>query len=143
METASVGASGVGTQQTSTKHGGFADVNLDDFLKMLIAELQNQDPMEPMNNQEILQQVAQIRDIESNNRLTGTLQTVLLGQNMSTASGLINRVITGLSDDGQNVTGRVDRVSVAEGTPTLHVGDQIVKLTNVSGIAADAGTQEE
>ena len=62
------------------------DLNLDDFLGLLIAELQTQDPMKPMDNQEILQQVSQMRDIESTSKLTDTLQTVLLGQNMSTAA---------------------------------------------------------
>lgn len=141
MQSSQVGSySGVQAQQNPTGSDAFADVNLDDFLKLLVTELQNQDPMSPMENQEILQQISQIREIESNNKLTETLQTVLLGQNMSTAAGLINQMVTGLTDDGEEVTGRVDRVSVVDGIPKLQIGDQTVKLTNVSAVAADGET---
>jgi len=137
METAKIGTYGTQAQQ-APGHDAFGDVDLDEFLGLLIAQLQNQDPLNPMENQEILQQVSQIREIESNARLTETLQTVLLGQNMSTASSLIGRTISGLSEANEKVTGRVDRVSVVDGVPKLHVGDQTIKLTNVSEITAPA-----
>ena len=56
-----------------------------------MAELQNQDPMEPMKNSELLQQVSQIRAIQSNDRLTDTLESVSLGQNLATAGNLLDR----------------------------------------------------
>jgi len=143
MSVAQVGASSTQAQQNPTGTDAFGDVNLDEFLGLLIAQLQNQDPMEPMNNQEILQQVSQIREIESNNRLTETLETVLLGQNMSTASSMIGQMIKGLSEEGETVTGRVDRVSVVDGEPKLLVGNQTIKLTNVSQITSETETTQD
>jgi flagellar basal-body rod modification protein FlgD len=115
-------------------HDAFQDLNLDTFIKLLVAELQNQDPMSPMDNAQILQQVSQIRAIESSTRLTTTLEAVLLGQNMSTASSLLGRTISGLDDASNKVTGKVDRVSVTEGEARLHVGNSTISLKNIGEI---------
>lgn len=137
MESASVTSYGQQAQQVTADYDAFADLNLDEFLGLLITELQSQDPLNPMDNSEILQQVSQMREIESNTRLTETLQTVLLGQSMTTASSLLDRVIVGLTDDGHRVNGTVDRVSVVDGKPRLHVGEHDVDLDNVSEITAE------
>ncbi|MGQ9575381.1 MAG: flagellar hook assembly protein FlgD [Thermoguttaceae bacterium] len=121
-------------------HDAFKDLNLDTFIQLLVAELQNQDPLSPMSNTEILQQVSQIRAIESNARLTSTLEAVLLGQNVATASSLLGRTVTGLSDESGKVTGKVDRVTIADGVTKLHVGDNTLSLKNVSEILPASGT---
>jgi flagellar basal-body rod modification protein FlgD len=117
----------------------FGNVNLDDFIKMLVAELQNQDPMEPMKNSDLLQEVSQIRAIQSNDQLNTTLQSVSLGQNLTNASILLGGTITGLNDSGDKITGMVDRVTLDNGVATLHIGDNTVSLNNVSEVLP-AGT---
>ena len=138
METSSVGASSTQTGQTASSNDAFGGVDMDDFLKLLVTELQNQDPLDPMNNQEILQQISQIREIESTQRLTDTLESVLLGQNIVTASNLIGQTVTALTDEAEWVTGKVDRVSLDEGVSTLHVGEHSIDLNNVSEIQGAA-----
>ena len=116
------------------------DVDMDQFLKLLIAELQNQDPLNPMDNSEMLQQISQIREIGATNALTETLASVMLGQNIATASGLIGKRITALNTSSQNVEGIVDRVSVQAADDNgkkrvqLHVGSQIIDLDNIREI---------
>jgi flagellar basal-body rod modification protein FlgD len=92
------------------------DANLDDFLKLMIAELQNQDPLDPMKNSEMLQQLNQIRSIGATDQLTKTLQSVLIGQNLTTASHLLGKQISALADSGENVTGVVDRTRAGRRT---------------------------
>ena len=134
----SVTFSGVQGQRgpQAPNHDAFQDLNLDTFIQLLVAELQNQDPMSPMSNTEILQQISQIRAIESNTRLTTTLESVLLGQNVSTASSLLGRTISGLTDgeNGEMVTGKVEKVTVADGVAKLSVGGQTISLKNVEAI---------
>lgn len=136
MSTSSVGSTGstTSTSTESTVTDRYEDMDLDVFLQLLITELQSQDPSEPMKNSELVNQISQIRAIESNTRLTETLESVMLGQNMSTASGLLGRTITGLTDDGTRVEGVVDKITVTDGTPVLYVGDDAVSLSNVEGI---------
>jgi flagellar basal-body rod modification protein FlgD len=118
----------------ATGSDAFKDLNLDTFIQLLVSELQNQDPMNPMDNAQILNQVSQIRAIESNTRLTDTLGSVLRGQNVATASSLLGKKISGLTDKGDKVQGVVDRVTVADDTTTVHVGTSEVSLKNIGEI---------
>lgn len=131
METNPVGSSSA-TSAAGAKSLG--DIDLDEFLKMMIAELQNQDPLNPMENSQILQQMSQIREIEATDQLSETLNAVLLGQNLSSASSMIGREIEGLSAAGVEVQGIVERISVEDGTPRLFVGDEAVPLKNIRAI---------
>jgi len=126
---------------TSGDARDLSDVGVDKFLELLIAELQNQDPLNPMDNSEMLQQINQIREISATDQLTDTLGAVLLGQNVATASGLIGKRVNALSDDSKNVEGVVDRVSIekddAEDSKPIirvHIGDKQVRLTNIREI---------
>jgi flagellar basal-body rod modification protein FlgD len=119
------------------------DVEMDDFLQLLIAELQNQDPLSPMENSEILQQISQIREISATNLLSETLESVLSGQNLATASSLIGKTIRATTDDGQEVVGVVDRVSFEREDDgktrrlRVHVGEHQIALENVREIVAE------
>ncbi|MGE0757323.1 MAG: flagellar hook assembly protein FlgD [Pirellulaceae bacterium] len=124
-----------------TLSGGLGDVEAEKFLELLLAELQNQDPLNPMDNAQMLQQISQIREITATSQLTETLSAVLLGQNVTTASGLIGRQISGLDDDAKNVEGIVDRVTIEkddaeDSQPEIrvHVGEATLKLENIRTI---------
>ncbi len=128
----------IGTQgaQNPTGADAFQDMDMQSFIKLLVAELSNQDPMNPMENSEILQQISQMREIASNDLLTKSLEAIKMGQNVATASALIGQTIDGLTDGGNRVIGEVDRISLESGVPKLHVGDYVVDMRNVAGIAA-------
>lgn len=97
------------------------NLDLDTFLQLMMAELQNQDPLQPMDNSELLSQISQIREVGATDKLTDTLDSVLLGQNIASATNLIGAQVSAISDDGQSVNGTVDRVSVDEGIPKLRL----------------------
>src|ERR1700749_4407155 len=84
------------------------NLDLGSFLTLMIKELQNQDPLNPMDNSQMLTQLSEIRQVGSTDKLTSTLNSVLLGQNISSATNLIGANITALSDDNQQVFGTVD-----------------------------------
>ena len=109
------------SDKTFGEHNALNELNLDTFLKLMITELQNQDPLNPLDNSEMLAQISQMREIGSNDKLTNTLNSVLLGQNLSSATGLIGADIVALSDDSEPVSGIVNRVTVDGGTPKLHL----------------------
>jgi flagellar basal-body rod modification protein FlgD len=127
-----------GTSQSAA--GGISDLDLDSFLKLMITELQNQDPLDPMENSEMLQQLSQMRSISASDKLTSTLDAVLLGQNLTTASSLIGKEVSALADDGSDIQGTIDRVTVTPSedddpaTVQVHIGDYTVSLGNVREI---------
>jgi flagellar basal-body rod modification protein FlgD len=134
METSAVGAAGTQGQDYTSKNDVMSEVNSDAFLKLLLTQLENQDPLEPMTNQEMLQQLGQIREIESNLQLTETLESVRLAQNLTVANGMIGRRVVALTEDAGQIAGRVEGVSIADGEPRLHVGEHTIDLENVSEI---------
>jgi flagellar basal-body rod modification protein FlgD len=133
MQTSAASAvTGRQDQQNPSGKDALEDVGMDEFLKMMITELQHQDPLNPMDNAQMLQQISQIRQIAASDRLSKTLDAVMLGQSMATAGSLLGKNIEGMTDRGDKVSGRVDKVSVVNGIPKLLVGDQEIDLKNVS-----------
>ena len=117
------------------------DLDIDEFLKLMITELTNQDPLNPMDNAQLVEQIGQIRNISATTKLSDTLDSVLTGQSLTTASSLIGKSVTALNDQNENVAGVVDRVSVevdendnSKRTFRVHIGDDRVDLKNVREI---------
>ncbi|MDR0326847.1 MAG: hypothetical protein LBI05_00975 [Planctomycetaceae bacterium] len=112
----------------------FNELSMGDFIKMMVAELENQDPMEPMSNTEMLQQISQIRSITSNDQLTSSIEAMTLGQSLSTASSLIGKTVTGVNTLNESVTGTVDKVTIEAGEAKLYVGSSIINVGNITAI---------
>jgi flagellar basal-body rod modification protein FlgD len=128
------GIQGSTGQQVTTGTNAYDSLDTSSFIKLLVSELQNQDPMSPMDNSKILDEVSQIKAISSNDKLSKMLEAVQLQQNVGTANNLLGKVISGLTDDSKNITGAVDKVSIAGSDIKLHIGDQTVSISNVSEI---------
>lgn len=111
------------------------DIDLNAFLELMIAELQNQDPLNPLDNKDMLAQISQIREVGATDRLTETLESVLLGQNIASATNLIGADIDALSDDGESVTGLVNHVTIDKGVPKLQLA--VPTVATASGQAGN------
>jgi len=140
MSTGSVSPTQSTSSQSTTATGGLSALQPSDFMNMLMTELQNQDPLDPMDTGQMLQEITQISNIESNNQLTSTLQGVLLGQNLAAASSLLQRNVQGLDASGNTVSGQVQSVSVANGTASLNIGTDSLPLSNVTEILPGSST---
>jgi flagellar basal-body rod modification protein FlgD len=136
------GSSTSSTSSSSSAANGFGSLKLDDFMKMLLAELQNQDPLSPMDASQMLTQIGQITQVGSTQQLTSTLNSVLLGQNVNNATSLIGKTIQGLDVNNKEVTGKVDKVTITDGKPVLTVGDTTVDIANVRAVLPDADSGE-
>lgn len=66
----------------------------EDFYKLLITELQNQDPLEPTKTADMVNQVSQIRSIELSNKLAGSLDELAKSQRSSASSALLGKMVT-------------------------------------------------
>src|SRR3954453_1486494 len=119
ISTSSSSSKSSGSKPTAADAINNLDLNV--FLKLMITELQQQDPLNPLDNKDMLNQIAQIRAVGSSDKLTKTLDSVLLGQNIASATNLIGADISAITDDGQSVTGIVSRISIDKGVPKLHV----------------------
>lgn len=98
--------------QTTSK--GFNDINGQDFIKVMITQLQRQDPLDPAKSDQLLSQLSQIKQLESSTQLNTTLQGVGLQQSIGAAGNLIGKTVAGLADNGDQITGTVTSVKVQD-----------------------------
>lgn len=116
---------------------GFNGLTSQDFLKLLITQLQNQDPASPMDSDELLNQISQMRALQANLELESALKGLTLGQQLSSATSLIGKSITAVVGDSQTeVNGMVDSVVVKDGSTLLRVNGQDIPMSSVTNVAA-------
>ena len=113
---------------------GLGGLTGDDFLKLFVAQLKYQNPMEPMDSSQMMQQTSQFTQVETLQKLAQSQSTIMGYQQMSTATELIGKSVTALVD-GVRTTGVVDRVQVSSSGPILVMGDQQIPLTEVVSVA--------
>jgi flagellar basal-body rod modification protein FlgD len=126
--------SSTSSSSSSTTSDAYDSLTTEDFLNLLVTELQNQDPMDPVDNSEILQEVSQIKAIDANEQLSDSLTSMQLAQNLVTAGNLLQKTVSGLTDDGESVSGQVDSVTVSDDKIIVNVGDQSITSTNITSV---------
>ncbi|MDR3196958.1 MAG: hypothetical protein LBU34_03725 [Planctomycetaceae bacterium] len=119
---------------TTTNSDRMNDLTMADFIKMMTAELQNQDPTNPMSNTDMLSQIGQIRSITSNDKLSSSIEALTLGQSLSTASSLIGKKVTGSDKNDNPITGKVDKITIEDGETTLHIGSSEITIGSIKSI---------
>lgn len=107
-------AASTGQASAVTNNRGMSALSSEDFMNLLIKQLQLQDPMEPMGDEEMMKQMAIIRELEMNTRLTERLEQLTDQQRFGSAAVLIGRHVKGtLTDANGNkftVEGQVQSV---------------------------------
>ena len=101
-----------GTQAAS---GANSAMGKDQFLKLFVAQLQMQDPMNPMKDQDFMGQMASFSTLEQVSNLASE-------NARSNAIGLLGRTVTYKNKDGAELSGVVEKVSTKDGKPSLTVG---------------------
>jgi flagellar basal-body rod modification protein FlgD len=89
----------------------------DDFLKLLVGQLKNQDPQNPQGSDEFMGQMAQFSMLEQLTNLTTAM-------NDSRTVGLLGHEVTYTGADKTPVTGTVESVNVSGKTPTITINGQ-------------------
>lgn len=125
----SAAAAGAATSQTAQTAQPGGAMGKDEFLKLLIAQMQNQDPMNPMQGDQMAAQLAQFSSLEQLQEINSTLS----GQ--STANGTLLGAIqsnAAIGTIGHNVIAVGDQIQVGSANPTTSVTADI----NANGTSA-------
>ena len=131
MTTAAVSS----TPPASQLRGKNFGLKTEDFIKMMITQLQNQDPLEPAKNQELLAQMSQIGQLQSQTLLQESIQGMVLQQSLGAAGNLIGKMVQGLSDNGEELTGLVTSIRVQDNQVFLELDNgNRLSLARVTGI---------
>lgn len=129
---------------TSGQSGAMSGLSSDEFFQLIFTELTSQDPLEPNDTNALLEQIANIRSIQSDDDLASRL-TDLVGQNeLAAGAGLIGRLISGVGETNTRVSGVVESVSRTESGVVLNLaGGTRVSMGNVDQVIQDQATDEE
>ena len=106
------------------------------FLRLMIAQLRNQNPFEPMDSNEMLQQTAALTTVESLQQLAQAERLLMGIAQASMAASLVGERVTGLDATGEEVTGVVTRVRFTVDGPILEVGDREIPIGNLLDMTA-------
>jgi flagellar basal-body rod modification protein FlgD len=107
----------------------------DDFLKLLITELRYQDALNPVNDREMIAQLAQFSSLEQMQNLGTKVEELARAQNAAQAASLIGRQVTAVNGDGEEVAGKVMSVEFCGDYVYLSVDGQKVPFRNVLRIS--------
>ena len=127
-----------GSSSTNSSSGSY-NLTPENFMQLMVTQLENQDPTSPTSSQDLLTQMSQIGQLESSTSLQSTMSSVTLQSQVSSGSSLIGKNVTGIDTDNNSVTGVVNSVSVAGGNVSLQLDSGTsLALSGLSSINSTA-----
>jgi len=115
------------------------EIDKEAFLKLLVAQLRNQDPTSPMDSSQLMQQSTQLTTMEKLVELSDlSRESFALQMRMASAS-LVGQQVTWFDEDGAQQVGVVDSVTYAGEVPTVSIGDAHLPLDAVASVTYPGG----
>ena len=126
----------VSSQSASQLHSKKMELKTDDFIKLMVTQLQHQDPMEPAKNQELLAQMSQIGQLQSSTTMQEMLKGLSLQNQIGSSGQLIGKMVSGLDAQDEQATGLVSSVRVRDGQVYLELDNgKTLRMDRVTAIA--------
>lgn len=133
---------------SSTQYSGKSEMALDiqDFMAIMISELTNQDPLDPMSNKDLVDQMASIQQLQSSTTMTESftdmmdrLDLMLVKEELSSARQTLGQFISGTSVDGNLVAGTVIGINIDENEVLLELDNgYLVNMSDVQRLGAQS-----
>jgi flagellar basal-body rod modification protein FlgD len=117
-----VGASSNATTANTSVLNDQGSLGKDDFLKLLVTQLQHQDPMNPMDDKDFMGQMAQFSSLEQITNLVTSTDEMHFASQVSQGVSLIGHQVTWEKSDGSSGAGTAESVSVDSGKILITVG---------------------
>ena len=117
-----------------------------DFLKLMVEQLRNQNPLEPQDNSEFFSQIVQFDMLEAMNGISSAIQALVAFSELANASALVGRTVTaevpqgpdpetGFARDPVVVVGAVERITFEVAGPVAHIDGVPVPLAFITEVA--------
>jgi flagellar basal-body rod modification protein FlgD len=106
------------------------------FLKLLVAQLQYQDPTNPTDTSDFMNQTATLSEVQTMASMQSSLTALSSAQNAQEATAMIGKQVTYTNAAGVFASGVVSSVQLLGSGPTLQVGNDAVALSSVSSVSA-------
>ena len=131
----STSSSASGTSNSlSNVLGGSSALGQQQFLQLLVAQLKNQDPMQPMDNTQFVAELAQFSSLEALQQIQSNQQSALGSQLLTQAMSLLGHKVTATGSDGKPVTATVQGIQMNSSDVLLDLGSTTVHLSDIQEI---------
>lgn len=115
--------------------GAEAGLDQDAFFKLLVTQLSNQDPMNPMEDREFISQMAQFSSVNYMKNISHEMQNFIRSSESSLAFSLLGNHVEAVDLVTQlPISGEVSSVFFEGGRPFLRVGNKTVSVDDVSAV---------
>ena len=101
-----------------------------EFLQLLVAQLQNQDPIEPVKQEQFINQLTAFSTLEGIESLKVSFDEMLKVQQLGQGFDLAGKEVRYVEDD-QTFTGKVDEVTVLGGSLYALIGDKSIPISKI------------
>ena len=107
-----------------------------DYLSLLAVQLQNQDPIDPVDQEQLVNDLTQFSILEGIQNLNATFEEVLQLQELTQGSELVGKEVQYLDPQtGETAVGIADRLIQSNGAVKISVGAQSINLSDVISIS--------
>lgn len=113
-------------------------LNQNDFLKLLITQLSQQDPLNPKQDTEFIAQMTQFSALEQSKSMQSDIAKMRTEQQFVQANSLIGRTVELKSDQETPIRGVVSAVKVEAGTPKLVVNGESYAMSDLLTVAPNS-----
>jgi len=135
---AAVSGIGIVGSSTSSTPSGSLNISQQDFLSILLTQLQYQDPLQPMDDQAFLGQLAQFSALEVATQESAQLDNLITFNSMNQAIALLGKTVavnesaSSGASSSTSASGTVSAVNFSTGAPLLTVTTSSQTLTDVA-----------
>jgi len=123
MTTPVTGATSASPTPSSTSNDSAVGFDKDMFMKLLVAQLKYQNPMQPTDSSAYMQQMAVFAQVEKLGQLVDTQTAAQATQQRLSAEALVGMQVTGTDSDDTQITGTVSSVQLDGTSPVLTLAD--------------------
>jgi len=137
-------SSTTGTSQSATANASPLPAQVlsqSDFLKLLVAQMTSQDPLDPTTTQDLLTQTVQLSTLQSNTALQSTMSALQNNQSFGQADALLGRQVVVQVDASTTAQGVVSGIDISTGTPMIVVNGAEYSLGQVLSISNPSPNQ--
>ena len=126
-----------GAQNSAPKSDKPAQPNVNDqFMQLLMAQLRNQNPLEPMSYKDLMGQITQLNSLQELQKISASIQARDKSSGLTEAVGLIGKTVNYTQENGETGSGLVTGVSMLKNEVLLWIGETTIPLSAVSSVEA-------
>ena len=103
------------------------ELGKDDFLQLLVTQLQHQDPLAPMEDKDFIAQMAQFTSLEQMKNMNNAVQ-------VTQATSYIGKQVTWADSQGTEQTGIVTAIRIVKSEPKVMIGAEAIELKKIMSV---------